>query len=244
MSEQILHNFPGQAAAAVTKGAFGKWDSAGKIAKCSVAGEKSFGVIARTVSAAGEATSLKYGIVEMTASGTVTAGDKITPAVTSGAAKTATKGSFAAGYALSTATDGNPFLAFVPMGGLEDSNGMRRAFVSLTGDDIHGGVQSWANPESGSILITRLVIDASTKSTGAATLDAGTTATSATTASDNLIDGLDIGTAAGVFCNLIDNGTNGKSGQTLASGKWVTFKEATGDTSGAVIIALIEYQIL
>jgi len=115
--------------------------------------------------------------------------------------------------------------------------------VSLTGNAIHAGVQAWQNPESVSILITKIVEDVTTASTGAATLDTGTTATSATTASDTLIDGQSIA-ATGQFDNTVNGGTNGKGAQKLAAGKWVTFKEATGDTSGAVIDAYIFYVLL
>lgn len=113
--------------------------------------------------------------------------------------------------------------------------------LTLAALDTGGGVLSWANPETVSIIITRLVIDITTKSTAASTIDAGTTASSATTSSDNLIDGQDSGTAAAVFDNYENPGSNGKPKQKLAVGKWVTISKASGACAGLVGKAYIEY---
>lgn len=116
------------------------------------------------------------------------------------------------------------------------------ARVPLAGlADTGGGIGAWRNPEAVSILITRVVLDITTKATGACTMDTGSTPTGATTSSDNFIDGLDVGTAAGVFDNLGDPGTNGKAKQKLASGKWVTFSRASGASAGLVGFAYITY---
>lgn len=115
------------------------------------------------------------------------------------------------------------------------------AITDVTGAAGSSGVfASWANPESGTILITRALLYISTQSTGASTIDIGTTPTSATTVSDTLIDGVS-GATAGVFDNLNDAGTNGKSRQTLATGKWVTLAEASGDVNGLVGKLVVEY---
>lgn len=115
------------------------------------------------------------------------------------------------------------------------SRAVKVAKVTLTGvtATTGGAVGSWANPEAGAILITSVVVDITTKSTGAANLDIGTTATNATTSSDTLLDGVDVGTAAGIFDNIVEPGTNGKSRQRLASGKWVT---VTGSASTAGMV--------
>lgn len=118
------------------------------------------------------------------------------------------------------------------------------AKVVLGVADTGGGVLAWANPESGSIIITRIIIDVTTKSTGACTLDVGTTAASATTSSDNLLDGVDVGTAAGTFDNIEDQGTNGTSRQKLAAGKWVTASKASGAAAGLAGYAYIEYFLI
>lgn len=118
------------------------------------------------------------------------------------------------------------------------------AKVALGAADTGGGVLAWVNPEIASIIITRIVLDITTKSTVACTIDVGATATSATTTIDNLIDGLDINTAAGVFDNFEDQGTNGTSRQKLASGKWITASKATGAAAGTVGFAYIHYVVL
>lgn len=115
------------------------------------------------------------------------------------------------------------------------------AKVALGAADTAGGVLSWANPEADSIIITRLLINVTTKATAACTLDFGTTATNGTTTSANLIDGIDVNTATGLFDNITDKGTDGKSKQLLAPGKWVTGSKSTGAAAGLVGYAYIEY---
>jgi hypothetical protein len=118
--------------------------------------------------------------------------------------------------------------------------------IPLSGATIHaasGGVVAWQNPEKGSIIITGVFLHVTTVSTGACTLDIGTTTVGATTTSDNLIDGVDVNSAAGVFTNGSDAGSNGKSRQLLAEGKWVTLDEKTGDATGLVAELTIEYLI-
>lgn len=110
--------------------------------------------------------------------------------------------------------------------------------------DTGGAVGAWQNPESGTIVINRLEVVVSTVATGACTIDAGTTAVGATTSSDNLIDGLDVNAATGLFDNYTEKGTNGKSRQTLAAGKWITFSRASGASAGLVGTAYIHYHRL
>ena len=122
--------------------------------------------------------------------------------------------------------------------------GIKVAIKTLSGATIHAGVDAWQNPEATAIIITRVVIDRTTKSTGASTLDVGATATSATTASDNLLDGLVSSAAEAAEDNINDAGTNGKARQKLAAAKWVTFKEATGDTTGLAGKAYVHYHTI
>lgn len=116
------------------------------------------------------------------------------------------------------------------------------AKVALAAVGTGGGVLSWANPETGSIIITALTVDVTTASTGACTVDFGTTATNGTTTSDNLIDGVSVA-ATGVLSNIDDKGTNGKSRQKLATGKWVTGSVASGTVTGLVGFAYIRYYV-
>ena len=122
------------------------------------------------------------------------------------------------------------------------NSGVQVAKVKLNaGTDTGGGIFAWKNPENDAIIVERVVLDVTTPATGACSVEVGTTATSATTASANLIDTLDVHTAAGSFDNITDKGTNGKSRQSLAAGKWVTGSTATGASAGLVGYAYIHY---
>lgn len=120
------------------------------------------------------------------------------------------------------------------------------AKVSIGGTALHAGVLAWTNPEASSVFVLRCVLDVTTASTGACTVDIGPTATSATTASDTLIDGKSVaGTGTFDSTDDTDNGTNGVAkAQKLASAKWVTFKEASGDATGLVAVAYIFYVVI
>jgi hypothetical protein len=113
--------------------------------------------------------------------------------------------------------------------------------VALTAatDTTVGGVLKWANPETVSIIVGRVIFDVTTKSTGAATLDVGYNAAGDTSA-DTLMDGLDVGTAAGVFDNIENQGTNGKSTAKMASGGYIV-ATASATVAGLVGNAYITY---
>jgi hypothetical protein len=121
---------------------------------------------------------------------------------------------------------------------------LKKATGALGVADTAGGVFSWANPEAGFILIKHVVLNVTTKSTGACTLDVGTTAVNATTTSDTLIDGVDVNAATGIFTNDESAGTNGKPQKRLASGKWVTASKASGAAAGIVGTYEIYYEVL
>lgn len=145
-----------------------------------------------------------------------------------------------AGTALSfTAAQFNQVMA--AFGTVTFDRGVKVARVALAAADTAGGLFAWQNPEAGSIIVHRVVLDVTTNSTGASTADIGTTATNATTLSDNLIDGVSLATAAKQVDNLGDAGTNGKSRQKLAAGKWVTGSIASGASAGLVGFAYIHY---
>ena len=123
------------------------------------------------------------------------------------------------------------------------------AIKALTGAAIHagtGGVVAWQNPEASSILVLRTVLNLTTVATGACTLDVGVTATSATTTSDTLLDGIDANAAIGVFDSmdsLLDSAANAHA-QLLAAGKWITIDEKTGDATGLVANLYIQYVVI
>jgi hypothetical protein len=116
--------------------------------------------------------------------------------------------------------------------------------VALAALDTAGGVFAWANPEAGSIIITRVILDVTTVANAACTLDVGMTATNATTLSDNLIDGVDVRTATGVFSQADGADANGKAQQKLATGKWVTGSKASGAAAGLVGYVYISYMVV
>jgi len=104
--------------------------------------------------------------------------------------------------------------------------------VAVTAGDGAGVTQSTANPYGVSVMITNVVLDITTQSTGACTLDIGVAA-DATTSSDLLIDGLSAATA-GVFSGAVNGGTNGRNAQKWTSSTFLNVAEATGDITGLV----------
>lgn len=114
----------------------------------------------------------------------------------------------------------------------------------VSGDALHAtNLTAWTAPSAAVIL--RVWLNITTPSTGASTIDCGYTATTATTSSDTLLDGVS-GASAALFDSMnaaLDTGTNAKA-QLAASGKWITLDEASGDTSGMVATLYIEYRPL
>ncbi len=112
------------------------------------------------------------------------------------------------------------------------------------GTDTAGGLFAWQNPEGAAIIVTRLVMNVTTASTAACLVDIGTTAVSAVTLSDNLLDGVN-GNAIATYDNLLaaNAGTNGLTTRTLAAGGWVTgsTQAAGGASAGMVANAYIDY---
>jgi len=121
---------------------------------------------------------------------------------------------------------------------------LKCARAALGAADAAGGILAWQNPETSAIIVVRIVFDVTTKSTAACTVDAGSAA-DGTTSADNLMDGIDVGTATGVFDNIDDKGTNGKSKRRLdAKGgttDFITGSKATGAAAGLKGNAYIFY---
>ena len=117
----------------------------------------------------------------------------------------------------------------------EINRAVKKVTGALAAVDTGGGIFSWQNPEVGAILVQHLVLNVTTKTTGACSIDAGTTATNATTSSDTLIDGKDINAATGIFTNDESAGTNGKPFKRLASGKWVTGSMVAGGATAGLV---------
>lgn len=124
----------------------------------------------------------------------------------------------------------------------------KTAIVPLNGTTIKAATMGWTNPEAGDIIIDGLLVDTGSATgaiaTAAGTLSVGTTTVSLTTGSQNLLDTVDLHSATGVFDNYTDKGTLGKSRQRLASGKFVTFSNQTGDLTGMLGNAYIQYFLI
>lgn len=107
--------------------------------------------------------------------------------------------------------------------------------IALAGATIQAATTvAWTNPYSFSVIVTHAVLHVATIATAAGEMDIGTTAVGATTLSDNLLDGVDVHSATGVFDNITDAGTNGKSRQIIATGKFLTCSVSSGDLTGLV----------
>ncbi len=106
-----------------------------------------------------------------------------------------------------------------------------------------GALFSWANPESATIIIDRLQIDITTKSTGAAAGDFGVAA-NGTTSADNLIDGYALGGTEKVVDTALtaDLGTNGKVNQKMTATQFLTGTGAA-TTAGLVGSVYIHYHL-
>ena len=101
--------------------------------------------------------------------------------------------------------------------GYQVSRGTIIAATTTTGGDCI----SWANPSGETIMIKNVIIDITTATSGAATLDVGVAA-NGTTSSETLIDDLDVGSAAIVGTALIDGGTAGQGFRKCTSSQYVT----------------------
>ena len=114
--------------------------------------------------------------------------------------------------------------------------------VPISGAALHAAnLTLWTAPAAAIIL--RVLLDVTTVATGAATVDIGYTATTATTSSDTLLDGIDANAAIALFDSMnaaLDTGANALA-QKAASAKWITADEASGDTTGMVAVAYIFY---
>lgn len=103
-----------------------------------------------------------------------------------------------------------------------------------------GGVAAIANPLGKELIITRAIVRTTTKSTAASTVDVGVAA-NATTSSDTLLDGVDLGTAIGIFDNITNKGTNGKTVAVWGASQFVTASQASGAVAGLVGELYVEY---
>jgi hypothetical protein len=114
--------------------------------------------------------------------------------------------------------------------------------VAINGTTVHAATLALKTFEAAAIIL-RVIVNITTKSTGASTLDIGYTPASATTSSDTLLDGIDSGTAEAIFDSgdaSLDTQANTKA-QLAAAGGFITIDDKTGDSTGLVGVAYIQY---
>jgi hypothetical protein len=121
----------------------------------------------------------------------------------------------------------------------------RSVYAILAAGNANAYAFNWQNPENRKICITRVVVYVSTVAgTAGSLLDVGTASATATHG-DNLIDGLDIQSATGVFDNITNIGTNGKSRQLVdengGTNDWVTGQILIANAAALVGKVMIEY---
>lgn len=106
---------------------------------------------------------------------------------------------------------------------------------ALAAVDTGGGVFSVANPCTGAWMVTRVVVNRTTATSGVCTVDIGVHASSPTTLNDGLIDGLNANaTAANGENNFANAGTNGKAQQWGPAGSYLNASVASGASAGLV----------
>jgi hypothetical protein len=112
--------------------------------------------------------------------------------------------------------------------------GFRVAFTA--GGTTAGDMAAVLNPTGEALVITKTIVNITTASTGASTLDIGIAA-NGTTSNDTLIDGLS-GATAGVFSTP---GTNGLPTKLWGATEYLTVSEASGDVTGIVGEVILQF---
>lgn len=106
------------------------------------------------------------------------------------------------------------------------------AEVKVAASKTSGQIVSIQNPEKVPVMVERaFVLVDTTGSSAACTVNMGIATTS--TSSDNLIDGLSLNVVPiGLYDNIEDKGSNGKSRQYMGATDYWTVSVATGDANG------------
>lgn len=130
------------------------------------------------------------------------------------------------------------------------THGNRHVFCyrgALTGTaSAAGGIFSWQAPTGSDIIVQNFGLNITAASTtGGAVLDIGTATTSATTKSDNLIDGLvATGSITGYYDSVDDQGSNGKQGQFMDAGTWITGSATDSKGTGLAGTYYVTYTVV
>lgn len=114
--------------------------------------------------------------------------------------------------------------------------------LALTGAAVHAAAVGIVNPEATDVLVTEVVLDLTTHATAAnGSIDVGYTATSISTASATIQDGILVG--SGVTVPVLYPTTTPKV--YWPAGKWITVSDdGTADVTGMVAKLYISYILL
>ncbi len=131
-------------------------------------------------------------------------------------------------------------------GGVPQNRIEKTVTLALTGAAVHAAPVGIVNPEATDVVITSINLVISTHATAASGLvDVGTTTVSIATASDNLMDGVGVGSGvtAPISYGAGDGaGANAKRSGYWTAAKWVTVSDdATADVTGMVATLYINY---
>jgi predicted RecA/RadA family phage recombinase len=179
--------------------------------------------------------------------GAIAKGDKLYFHDASGINNVAANGYFC-GIALEAIASGTATIKVKLEGpGEVGSGSLKVAKVALTGGAANAFAFAWQNPEASAIAVTKVLLDITTAGgTATAVLDIGTGAT-ATTHSDNLIDGIDAN-ATGLSDNITEKGSNGKSRQRMdengGTTDYLTGQILTEAATALVGNVYIHYEVL
>jgi hypothetical protein len=116
------------------------------------------------------------------------------------------------------------------------------ARVALTAADTAGGVFAWANPTGGTIIVTKVILDVTTQSTGSCTVDVGVAA-NGTTSNATLLTGASVAAVA-LLDNVTNKGASGLAQKKVTSTQFVTASVASGASAGLVGFAYIYYHAI
>ena len=103
---------------------------------------------------------------------------------------------------------------------------------ALSATRTAGGLFNAENTYGSDLIIDRVIISVTSASSGASSASVGIAA-NATTASDTLLDDFDSG-GQGIYDNIDNKGTNGKTKAKWGTGQFVTGSESTGNITGIV----------
>jgi hypothetical protein len=116
----------------------------------------------------------------------------------------------------------------------------KQALVAAA-DTTAGGVLTILNDSGEDRIITNLIVNTTTPSSGAASIDVGVASTVAS--NDTLIDGASVASAAACLDMVKNAGTNGAGARTWPNGYYIT-ATASADATGLVGFAYVQYIVV